>query len=116
MMDKEGYEMIRILQVGMTRNIGGLETYLMQQFLHLDSKRLTYDFANITGEYDIAFSDEILSSGSRIYGICSRRRNPLKHYFQWMKLLWEVRGKYQAIVLNALGFEYVFPLFAARFC
>ena len=53
--------MIKILQIGMTRNIGGLETYLMQQFRHLDRSRVTYDFVNITAEHEIVFADEIHS-------------------------------------------------------
>ena len=39
---------VKVLQIGMTRNIGGLETYLMQQFDHLDRNKVVYDFVNIT--------------------------------------------------------------------
>ena len=53
---------IRVLQIGMTKNIGGLETYLMQQFRHLDKSKVVYDFVNITGEYDIVFRTEIYSA------------------------------------------------------
>ena len=107
--------MIKVLQIGMTRNLGGLETYLMQQFRHLDRTRVTYDFVNITSEYEIAFADEIREGGSKIFGVISRHRNPLKHYCQWLKLLWSTRGQYHAIVLNSNGLSYVFPLFAAMF-
>lgn len=107
--------MIKVLQIGMTRNLGGLETYLMQQFRHLDRTRVTYDFVNITAEYEIAFADEIKEGGSKIFDVVSRHRNPLKHYFQWIKLLWSTRGQYKAIVLNSNGLSYVFPLFAAMF-
>ena len=61
--------MVRVLQVGMTRNWGGLETYLMQQFRHLDPARVHYDFANITGEYDICFQQEIRDAGSNVYDV-----------------------------------------------
>ncbi len=107
--------MIKVLQIGMTRNIGGLETYLMQQFRHLDRSKIIYDFVNITSEYEIAFADEILSSGSKIFGVVSRHRSPIKHYWQWLKLLWSTRGQYRAIVLNSNGLSYVFPIFAAKF-
>ena len=106
---------VKILQIGMTRNIGGLETYLMQQFRHLDRTRVTYDFVNITSEHEIMFADEIKAGGSKIFGVVSRHRNPLKHYFQWLKLLLSTRGQYKAIVLNSNGLSYVFPLFAAMF-
>ena len=42
---------IYVLQIGMTKNIGGLETYLMQQFEHINNNIVRYDFVNITGEY-----------------------------------------------------------------
>ena len=106
---------VKVLQIGMTRNLGGLETYLIQQFRHLDRARVTYDFVNITSEHEIMFADEIKAGGSKIFGVVSRHRNPLKHYCQWLKLLWSTRGQYKAIVLNSNGLSYVFPLFAAMF-
>ena len=106
--------MIKVLQIGMTRNIGGLETYLMQQFNHLDYNKIRYDFVNITGEYNIAFSDEIESKGSKIYSVISRHKNPLLHYYQWIKILFKNKGKYTAIVLNSNSLEYVFPIFIAK--
>jgi len=58
---------VKVLQIGMTRNIGGLETYLMQQFDHLDRNKVVYDFVNITNEYDIVFADKIRNAGSKIF-------------------------------------------------
>lgn len=113
--DKMG-SIIRILQIGMTRNIGGLETYLMQQFDYIDKNKLQYDFVNITAEYDIVFKDKILSNGSKIYNICSRHKNPIKHYYQWLELLRNTKNSYDAIVLNSNSLAYIFPLFAAMFC
>ena len=104
----------RILEVGMTRNWGGLETYLMQQFRHLDPARVHYDFVNITGEYDICFQQEILDAGSKVYRVCSRHRNPLWHYREWYQLLRHHAGEYDAIVLNTNSLEYVYPLVIAK--
>ncbi|MBQ7497272.1 MAG: glycosyltransferase family 1 protein [Selenomonas sp.] len=106
---------VKVLQIGMTRNWGGLETYLMQQFHNLDPQKVQYDFVNITGEHDIVFQEDILSHGSRIYKVCSRHINPLRHYWQWLKLLGRVGSKYGAIVLNTNSLGYVFPLWAAKF-
>ena len=104
---------VKVLQIGMTRNLGGLESYLMQQFRHLDKSRVTYDFVNITSEYEIVFKDEILKSGSKIFGIVSRHVSPIRHYMQWLNLLYQVHDEYKAIVLNSNSLAYVFPLFAA---
>lgn len=105
--------MIKILQIGMTNNIGGMETYIMSQYRHLDRESIQYDFLNITGESDIVFSSEIKKNGSMIYNISSRHINPLKHYWDTIRLLWNVRHKYRAIVLNTCHLYYIFPLFIA---
>ena len=101
---------LRVLQVGMTRNLGGIETYLIEQFRHLDKTKIDYDFVNITGEYSICYEDEILSSGSKIFKVVSRHKNPLLHYWQWFNILLQHKGVYDVIVLNTNSLEYVFPL------
>lgn len=101
---------LRVLQVGMTRNLGGIETYLIEQFRHLDKSKIDYDFVNITGEYSICYEDEILASGSKIFRVVSRHKNPLLHYWQWFNILLQNKGIYDVIVLNTNSLEYVFPL------
>ena len=101
---------LRVLQVGMTRNLGGIETYLIEQFRHLDKTKIDYDFVNITGEYSICYEDEILASGSKIFKVVSRHKNPLLHYWQWFNILLQNKGVYDVIVLNTNSLEYVFPL------
>lgn len=101
---------LRVLQVGMTRNLGGIETYLIEQFRHLDKSKIDYDFVNITGEYSICYEDEILASGSKIFKVVSRHKNPLLHYWQWFNILLQHKGIYDVIVLNTNSLEYVFPL------
>lgn len=106
---------VRVLQIGMTKNIGGLETYLMQQFDHLDKTKVTYDFVNITSEDEIVFKDKILQAGSHIYGVRSRHSNPIRHYWQWITLLHHIAKNYKGIVLNSNSVTYIFPIFIARF-
>lgn len=107
--------MIKVLQIGMTRNHGGLETYLLHQWRHLSSSRVHYDFVNITGEYPIVAQDELKRAGSKVFSVCSRHKNPIKHYWQWYKLLKQCGQAYKAIVLNTNSLEYIFPLFLSRF-
>lgn len=106
---------LQVLQVGMTKNIGGIETYLIEQYRHIDKSKFKYDFVNITGEYDIAFQNEILSSGSQIFNIISRHKNPIKHYWQWIKLMWDHKGEYDIIVYNTNSLDYIFPIFISFF-
>lgn len=105
---------VKVLQIGMTSNWGGLETYLMQQFDNIEKNKVHYDFVNITNESDIIFKEKILKNGSNIYGVCSRHKNPLKHYFQWISLFCKVGYKYKAVVLNTNSLEYIFPVFIGK--
>ena len=105
---------IKVLQVGMTENIGGMETYLMEQYRHLDRKKIQYDFVNITGNSHMVYSDEILNNEDKIFSVCRRSLNPLKHYWDWFKILTWHRGEYAGIVLNACHLYYVFPMVLSR--
>lgn len=106
--------LINVLQIGMSWNIGGTESYIMQQYRNADPEKVHYDFVNINSHKQIAFYDEIVFRESKVYEICSRHLNPFKHYYQWVRLMNSIRGKYQAIVLNANSLEYVFPLVIAK--
>lgn len=104
---------VKVLQIGMTNNIGGMETYLMAQYRKLDRTKVRYDFLNITGEYEIVFADEIRKTGDHIFSVPSRHISPLAHYFSVFRLLYQKRHVYQYIVLNTCSLCYVFPLFIA---
>lgn len=107
-------KVIRVLQVGMTENIGGMETYLMNQYRKLNRNKVRYDFVNITADSPMVFTEEILGNGDKVYEICRRSKNPLKHYYQWWKLLQQQKGHYNAIVLNACHLYYIFPLLIGK--
>lgn len=71
-------EPVRILQWGMTDNIGGMETFLMGVYRNIDRSRLQFDFLT-AHDRNIAFADEIESLGGRIFRITyGQRENPLK--------------------------------------
>ena len=107
-------KVFKILQVGLSRNIGGVETYLIEQYRHLDRSRIDYDFINMIGETKIAFEDEIKDNGNRIYNIVSRGKNPLKHYWQWIKFFYRYAKFYDAIVFNTCDLYHMCPLFLAK--
>lgn len=104
----------RVLEIGMTRNIGGMETYLIEQYRHLDKSKIQYDFVNLTGEYPMAFEKEIISNGNRVYNIVSRGKNPLKHYYEWFQFMRKYHKLYDAIILNTCDLYHIIPLFLAK--
>lgn len=103
---------VKVLQIGMTYNPGGVESYLLQQFYALDRTKVTYDFVNLTSEHDIVAQDELIAAGCKVFAIIRRRKHPFKNMYQWLKLL--TNEKYDFIVLNAVNLEYVFPLVIAK--
>lgn len=105
---------IYILQLGMTKNIGGMETYLMSQYRKLDKKYVQYDFVNLSKDDKMAFSEEIKNNGSKIYSVPKRKYHPFLHYYEMMKILFHNRKKYKYIVLNTCHLYYIFPLFFAK--
>lgn len=40
---------VKVFQIGMTDNIGGMETYLIAQYRKLNRELIRYDFLNIMG-------------------------------------------------------------------
>ena len=104
---------IRVLQIGMSDNLGGIETYLIQQFRALNKDKIIYDFTDITQTGQICFAEEI-KKYAKIYKFCSRRKNPLLHYWQWIRFLQQNKNRYTAIVLNADSLYYVFPLLVGK--
>ena len=103
---------VKVLQIGMTFNPGGKETYLLQQFYALDKTKVTYDFVNLNSEHDIVAQEQLIAAGCKVFAIIRRRKDPFKNMYQWIKLL--TYGKYDFIVLNAVSLEYVFPLVIAK--
>lgn len=105
---------IRVLQVGMTNNIGGVETYLMTQYRNINRNKVTYDFINIQKNNVIAFEDEIRNFGGKIYSVTARRLNPLFHYVELFMLLYRIRKQYQALIINICTLDYVYPILVAK--
>ena len=69
-----GYKVIRILQLGLGNKfgIGGIETYLLNQYRHIDKKQFQYDFIQLTDE-EMAFAN-YFSGNSVIYKIPERSK------------------------------------------
>jgi glycosyltransferase involved in cell wall biosynthesis len=105
--------MIKVLQIGMTSNLGGLETYLRAQYRMLDRNIIRYDFVNLDDRAPIIFEDEIKANRDKIYSVVKRRINPILHYLQMSKIIFRYGKEYKAIVLNTCHLYYVFPLFIA---
>ena len=75
----------RILVYGMTENLGGIETYLMNQLVKLDREKVIFDF--VTDFETMAYADEAEKLGSVIYYIPAKSKGVFKQWKAFAKIL-----------------------------
>ena len=72
-------ESIRVLHIGMSPNIGGLESFVINAHRNVDANKVKFDFINIYHS-PLAFEAEHKKLGSKVYSITARKENPLRSY------------------------------------
>ena len=107
----------KILQLGLSENYAGTESYVMNQYRTIDKNLINYDFMDMLDpEKKICCYDEIVSQGCKIWKIPFPRRkyNILKSYFNMTKWMFLHRKDYDAVVYNMNNHHVVYPLLVAR--
>lgn len=84
----------RILVAGLTSEMGGMESYIINLYRHVDRDKLQFDFVNHLSE-KIAFSDEITKMGGKIYNVPLLRNGFAEHYRSLNRIFSE--NKYEAV-------------------
>ena len=96
--------MIRILQIGMSDNLGGIEVFLINYYRKLNKNKIQFDFINMY-DCDLCFQKEIESYGGKVY----RLPNEKKHPFAYSKKLESIikDNGYQIVHIhkNSLAFN-----------
>lgn len=88
--------MKNILVYGMTENSGGVESVIMNYYNFVNKNKIHFDFICNTGY--IAYEDELIACGSKIYKLPSRKKHPFKFYKQLKNIL--KSNNYDAIWIN----------------
>ena len=70
--------MIRILHIGMSPNPGGVENFVMNIYRNIDRSKIQFDFLLEHNASKIAYEDEIISLGGKIYRSYYRRKELFK--------------------------------------
>lgn len=97
--------MKKILQIGMTSNYGGIESFIMNVYRNIDRDKFQFDFINMeTDHKDIAYSDEIKSLGGKIYKIPGRRENLIENRKQLKEVI--QKNNYDFVHNNVLTWSY----------
>ena len=111
-MKKNVSEPIRVLQIGMHNEIGGIETYLMNYYRNIDRDYIQFDFIN---PYDqLCFQEEITSLGGKIYNVVNFKKHPYKFYKELKEIIRE--NNYQIVHVNMMSAANILPIIVAKKC
>lgn len=88
----------RILVIGISHAIGGVETFLIGIFRNINKEKIEMDF--LTFWPVCAYERELLQAGCHIYHFTRRGQNPIKNYFQLKKFFQHNRKTYDYIWIN----------------
>lgn len=108
-------EPIRILQWGMFGAYGGIEMFIMNLYRHVDRSKVQFDFLEAHDMGKLAFEDEILSMGGRIFRVMyPEREKPLTAGYRLRKFL-RAHPEIKGVHVHA-NYRYAFPLLQAKRC
>ena len=98
---------IRVLVVGMTATVGGIENFLMTYCSRIDPQRVQFDF--LTRFSDAAYP-EVRAAIGRTYVIPCRSEDPVRFYREIRQFFREHGGEYDVIWDNECMFNDMTPL------
>lgn len=106
--------MKKILVVGMTDNLGGIEAVVMSYYRAIDKSRFAFDF--LSNNERMAYEDEVSQMGGRVFHITPRHQSFLKFYMDLNSFFSERAKDYDAIWLNVCSLANISYLsFAKRY-
>lgn len=101
---------MKVLQVGLGDNPGGVETFAMNYARKLAGKGVIFDFVSMYGA--IAYADEIRRLGGEIFLIPNIKKNYFGYVRRFRKIL--QKGDYDAVHINMLSAANIVPLRLAK--
>lgn len=101
---------MRILQIGMSYNPGGIESFVMNYVRELTKQGVHFDFISMFPK--LAYEDEITALGGKVYHTVDGRKRPITFYRQMKKIL-RMRH-YDAVHVNMLSAANIVPVMTAR--
>lgn len=101
---------MKILMEGMSSMTGGLETFIMTVFRHMDHDKYQFDFLYYDDK--IAYEDELRATGCGMHKVTKRSKN----YFQYKKELSKLfsEGRYDVFWSNKTSLSAIEPFEMAR--
>lgn len=101
--------MIRVLHIGLTENLGGIESVVMNILRNVDRTKLQFDFLIPYGS-NIAYCDEIVSMGGRVFDkLYSKKEYPLSANTK-LKAFFNEHQEFDAIHIHSCVLGNIKPL------
>lgn len=97
---------MKILQVGLGNNPGGMEAFVMNYFRELSRQGISFDFLCMYEK--IAYEDEIKSLGGRVFYVPNVKKDYMGYVKQLRQLL--ASEKYDVVHVNMLSAANIVPL------
>ncbi len=89
----------RILVFGMTPNYGGVESFMLNYYSHMDRSEVVFDFL-CNSHDEIAYEDLFKNMGSEFYKITSRGEDYFKYRKELLSFFKDNANKYDSIWVN----------------
>ena len=100
---------MKILEIGMGANLGGIEVYFHNYYSRL-YKDFKFDFTDKDG--GLFFSDEYIANGSIIYHMPDFNKHPIEYFIALRKAI--KAGKYDSVHINMLSLANILPVIAGK--
>lgn len=101
---------MRVLQIGMTANHGGVESFVLNYGKILKKDGIVFDYVDLYGK-GLVDEERLLSEGSRIYTLQDYRKHPVSTIKQIAKIV--KSGSYGCVHINMLSAASLMTVFGA---
>lgn len=102
---------MRVLQIGLSRCPGVIETFVMTYFRKLVNRGIVFDFIDTYGD-GLAFEDEIKALGGKIFTVPNCKRHPIKARKEIIDTI--KKNGYPIVHVNMLSAANLLPLKAVE--
>ena len=101
---------MKVLQVGLSFNPGGIESFVMTYYRQMRKMGVQFDFISMFPH--LAYEEEILSLGGKVFHTRDARKHPFAFHTELRKIL--QAGKYDVVHVNMLSAANIVPLVTAK--
>ena len=104
--------MVRVLHILTSLDRGGIETFLMNVYRHIDRTQIQFDFV-ISTHRECHYTKEVLALGGQIYDIPTRREGIIKRW-EALNAIFDTHSEYKIVHYHVSSLTDIMPLQIAK--